>query len=260
MTESINRPYEPRLKIIVCLTLIVIVFSVFLQVKSFNFVYYDDDQYILTNLHVRGGFSISNLEWALTSNEYSNWFPLTWVSHMADVWLYGLWPGGHHLTNVCLHAVNTVLLFLFFSSVTGTIWRSALIAALFAAHPMRVESVAWVAERKDVLSAFFWISAMCAYVYYTKRPSLGRYMSVILCFILGLMSKPVIITLPLALLLADYWPLGRFTSRAGAASLLMEKVPFLILSAISGVITFSVQQAGGSVAPLSSLTLALRLE
>ncbi|MBF0554767.1 MAG: tetratricopeptide repeat protein [Nitrospirae bacterium] len=264
MSEAIRTPAHSesplRTKIIICLLLIVAIVAVFARVKDFDFLFYDDNQYILENLHVRGGLSLRNMEWAVTSTEYSNWFPVTWASHMADVWLFGLWPGGHHLTNVVFHAVNAVLLFLFFSSVTGELRRSVLIAALFAFHPMHVESVAWVAERKDVLSAFFWISAMCAYVFYVRRPSLGRYMAAICCFVLGLMSKPVIVALPLVLLLLDYWPLKRFfDGKTPAVSLFTEKIPFVLLSAITGVMTYYVQKTGGAVAPLSALTMKLRI-
>ncbi|WP_420263682.1 tetratricopeptide repeat protein [Candidatus Magnetominusculus dajiuhuensis] len=263
MSEPLTRLSKSPLqtKIIICLLLIAAVFTVYAQVKDFKFLFYDDNQYILENLHVRGGPSLRNLQWAVTSAEYSNWFPVTWASHMVDVWLFGLWPGGHHLTNVAFHAGNAVLLFLLFSSVTGALWRSVLIAALFAFHPLHVESVAWVAERKDVLSAFFWISAMCAYVFYARRASLGRYMAVICCFVLGLMSKPVVVALPLVLLLLDYWPLGRFSDgKAPAVSLFTEKIPFIILSALTGFVTYYVQKTGGAVAPLSALTLKLRME
>ncbi|MBF0320153.1 MAG: tetratricopeptide repeat protein [Nitrospirae bacterium] len=261
-----------KAQIILSLLLIIAVFAVFIQVRGFDFVYYDDNQYILENPYVRGGISLRNIEWAMASTAYSNWFPVTWVSHMLDVWLYGLWPGGHHLTNVGIHALNSALLFLLFSSVTGFLWRGLFIAALFAFHPMHVESVAWVAERKDVLSAFFWISAMCAYVFYARRPSLNRYMTVLFCFILGLMSKPAVVALPVVLLLMDYWPLGRFAGTGvcnnmgqrfridSAVFLFIEKIPFAMLSAITAVITVYVQKAGGAVATLSTLTLKLRME
>ncbi|MBF0457379.1 MAG: tetratricopeptide repeat protein [Nitrospirae bacterium] len=258
--SAFNKP-PLKTQVIICLLFIIAIFTVFLQVKDFKFLFYDDDQYIILNPHVREGISIRNLEWAITSTEYSNWFPVSWASHMVDVSLYGLWPGGHHLTNVVLHALNSVLLFLLFSSATGALWRSVFVSALFAFHPMHVESVAWLAERKDVLSAFFWISAMCLYVYYTKRQSAGRYAAVLFCFILGLMSKPVIVSLPLVLLLLDYWPLGRFfDGKTPVSSLFIEKIPFVILSVLTGVFTFYVQETGGAVATLSALTLKLRME
>ncbi|MEO5361499.1 MAG: tetratricopeptide repeat protein [Nitrospirota bacterium] len=262
MSEPLSPSCKPplRTQIVICLILFSAIFSVFLQVKDFDFLFYDDNQYILENPYVRSGISTRNLEWAVISTQYSNWFPVTWVSHMLDVSIFGLWPGGHHLTNVAFHAMNASFLFLFFTSVTGAMWRSFIIAAVFAFHPMHVESVAWVAERKDVLSAFFWISAMCAYVFYVRRPAPGRYAVVLCCFVLGLMSKQVIVMLPLVLLLLDYWPLGRFDTTRPAASLFIEKLPFVVLSALASVITIYVQKAGGSVATLSTLTLKLRME
>ena len=178
-------------------------------VQSFEFVY-DDELYITENRPVHDGLSMEGLKWSFTTFHAGNWHPLSWISHRADVEAYGLNAGGHHWTSVLIHAANTVLLFLVLSSMTGAPWCSALAAALFAIHPLHVESVAWVAERKDVLSGFFWILTMGAYAYYVKSPTIGRYLLVMLSFVLGLLSKPMLVTLPFTLLLLDYWPLGRF--------------------------------------------------
>ncbi len=194
----------------VCASLLLAVAIVFGRTVRYQFVNFDDCQYVYHNKHVLDGLTRSGIAWAFSHFYASNWHPLTWISHMLDCQCYGLWPGGHHLTNVLLHAVTAVLLFLVLRQMTGRLWPAALAAAIFALHPLRVESVAWVAERKDVLSGLFFVLALWAYVAYAGRPfSLVRYALVVLLYALGLMAKPILVTLPALLVLLDYWPLGR---------------------------------------------------
>ncbi len=214
--------YSPRAKMLenglvsqkkqilmVCLFLAAATFAVFWQVAHFDFVNLDDKMYILENRHVLSGLTIDGVKWAFTSVYASNWHPLTWLSHMLDVDLFGVNAGRMHLVNVFLHIVCTLLLFLIIDRMTGAIWRSAFVAALFALHPLHVESVAWISERKDVLGAFFWMLTLGAYVLYTEKQRLGRYLATIFFFALGLMCKPMLVTLPFVLLLLDVWPLNR---------------------------------------------------
>jgi tetratricopeptide (TPR) repeat protein len=244
---------------------------VFAQTVHFGFVNYDDDRTIYWNPHVARGLSGPEVAWAFTHRHFGNWIPLTCLSHMLDSQLYGLNAGGHHLTNVLLHAATTVLLFLVLRQMTGQMWPSALAAALFALHPLRVESVAWVTERKDVLSGLFFVLALGAYTSYVHHPfSLVRYLAIMIFFALGLMAKPMLVTLPAVLLLLDYWPLGRFTGTSlsqptpsqcngtgtvGDADLLVsgtaikpfsspwrlvgEKLPLLLLVAVSCIVTLT---------------------
>jgi protein O-mannosyl-transferase len=260
--------------LLVCLLLTAATLAIFSRVLSYDFVNYDDPSYVTGNLHVTGGLTLDNLIWAFGSFSSANWHPLTWLSHMADCQMFGLHPAGHHLVNVLLHAVNALLLFLLFSRATGAFWKSAFVAALFALHPLHVESVAWVAERKDVLSALFWMLTLMFYLRYTERPGSARYLLTLLCFALGLMAKPMLVTLPFVLLLLDYWPLARF-SRHGAepattcsdglsgpkrqpARVVLEKAPFLVLSAASCVVTFFAQQKGGAVGSIEVIPLSFR--
>jgi len=180
------------------------------QLKNNDFINLDDPQYITENLRVKAGLTVESVKWAFASTQAHNWHPLTWLSHMLDVQLFGLNAGWHHVTNLILHIANTILLFLVFYRMTKGLWQSALVAALFALHPLHVESVAWASERKDVLSALFWILTIGAYSYYTERRALWRYLLTLLFFTLGIMSKPMVVTLPFVLILMDYWPLGRF--------------------------------------------------
>ncbi len=225
----------------ICLGLAAITFAVFGQTLRHEFVDYDDDLYVYDNPMVARGLTRDGMVWALTRVQAGNWHPLTWLSHMLDCQLYGLNPGGHHLTNVLLHTATVIALFLVLRRMTGALWRSACVAAVFAIHPLRVESVAWVAERKDVLSGLFFMLTIGAYVRYAQSPrSWGRYGLVVLLFALGLMCKPMLVTLPLVLLLLDYWPLQRAEP---AGRLLMEKLPLLALSAASCVAAFLAQNA-----------------
>jgi tetratricopeptide (TPR) repeat protein len=224
-------------------------------VRRFDFVNFDDPEYVTRNMHVRGGVTPQGLEWALTSGEAANWFPLTRFSHMLDGQFFGLRGGWHHLVSVGWHALAAVLLFAFLARCTHARWPSAWVAFLFALHPLHVESVAWVAERKDVLCAFFWFLALWAYVRYAERPGRGRYLLVLLLFCLGLMSKPMIVTLPFLLLLLDAWPLRRFSPAA-----VREKIPFFVLAAVSAIATYLVQHASGAVKEVARLPLGLRIE
>ena len=249
---------------IICLLLIAVTLSVFLQVHSHDFVNIDDPHYVSDNPYVKNGLNRGSIIWAFTTTRVANWHPLTWLSHMLDYQLFGMNPGGHHVTSVLLHVANSVLLFLLLSRMTGAQWRSAFVAALFALHPLHVESVAWVSERKDVLSTFFWISTMWMYLRYAKRPNFIWYMLALFSFALGLMAKPMLVTLPFVLLLLDYWPLNRFrlsqptddtlattyaTTGQGGLSLhlFLEKIPFFALAAASSIVTFIAQRSGGAL-------------
>ena len=231
-----------------------------------SFVNYDDPAYVTANSHVLQGLAWSNVVWALRATTEANWHPLTWISHMADVQLFGVNPRGHHLTSVVLHAFNVVLLFFILRQGTGCLIRSAAVAGLFAVHPLNAECVAWVAERKSVLSMFFLLLALMAYGAYAKNRGIGRYALVVALFALGLAAKPMIVTLPVLLLLWDYWPLWRIGSESEGAygrsiSLLVaEKIPLFILSAVSSWITLQAQRSGGALGMAESLPLASRLK
>lgn len=224
-------------------------------VRQHDFINVDDPQYVFDNPRVRDGLSGESIAWAFSTNHAGNWHPLTWLSHMTDVEWHGLSPGGHHVSNVVLHTVNTLLLFWVLVRLTGAAGPSLVVAALFGLHPLRVESVAWIAERKDLLSGFFWMLALLAYARYAARPSVARYTGIALLFGCGLMSKPSVVTLPVVLLLLDFWPL----QRRGARRLVVEKLPLLAMSAATAVITLLVQQQGGAVRTLAALPIADRL-
>jgi tetratricopeptide (TPR) repeat protein len=236
---------------------------------SSAFINLDDPDYILKNTHVRAGLTLAGARWALTGFHSSNWHPLTWLSHMADVSLYGVDASGHHLTSIALHAAATALLFLALFRLTGARWASAFTAAIFGVHPLRVESVAWVAERKDVLSGLFFCLTLLAYERYCRRGGAARYLLVALSLALGLMAKPMLVTVPGLLLLLDFWPLGRMRGTRtaggrppGAVSgyrLIAEKVPLAALTAASVVMTLRAQSTGGSVVALWFIPLPLRL-
>jgi hypothetical protein len=202
-----------RQKLIVYLVLTIVTLAVFWQVNQYGFINFDDDIYITKNNIIQSGITLDGLHWAFSTRYADLWNPLVWLSLMFDYQLHGLNAGGYHLTNLILHLMSTLLLFWLFSRITGAIWKSAFVAALFALHPLHVESVAWIAERKDVLSAFFWMLTLCLYVYYTEKPVIKRYLLVLLCFACALMSKPIVVTLPVIMLFLDYWPLCRLQSR-----------------------------------------------
>ena len=242
--------------------LLVVVCGVYWQVRTHAFLNYDDPDYVTANQHVRQGLSSDSVVWALTSAQWANWFPLTRLSHILDYQLFGLESGYHHLTSVFLHALSTLLLFGLLRRMTGARWRSAFVAAVFALHPLHIESVAWVAERKDVLSGLFWFMTLWAYVKYTERPSRGRYLLVLAAFACGLMSKQMIVTLPFVALLLDFWPLKRMEASPAwtrLRPLLIEKAPMLILSAGASVVTYVVQHRGGAVSSLDEIPLGMRI-
>jgi len=231
---------SPERKIlIIYIFLIVTTFAVFWQVNQYDFIHFDDNVYVRQNPQIQTGFTTESVRWAFTTKYFGLWNPLVWLSYMADYQFFGLKAGGYHLTNLILHILSTLLLFWLFNRMTGALWRSAFVAALFALHPMHVESVAWIAERKDVLSAFFWMLTLCLYVYYTEKPVVRRYLLVVFAFVLALMSKPMVVTLPVVMILLDYWPLKRFESNRGNLILwqLKEKAPLFILSALLIAVT-----------------------
>jgi len=231
-------------------------------VTHHEFLDYDDSQYVTKNIHVSTGLNLGNVVWAFTSFHESNWHPLTWLSHMVDCQLFGLNSGPHHFVNVALHAANVLLLFLLLQRATGARWRSFIVAALFALHPLNVETVAWVAQRKSLLSTLFSLLTIAAYGWYVGRPDCKKYLVVVVAFSLALMSKPMAVSLPLVLLLLDYWPLGRYKDlpfRRKWVRLSMEKLPLLLMSAASSVVTMVAQRAGGAVADTSALPLSVRL-
>jgi tetratricopeptide (TPR) repeat protein len=233
------------------------VFVVFAPALGNGFVGYDDPDYVTANPHVREGLGADQVAWALTSFDASNWHPLTWLSHLLDVSLFGLDPRGHHLTSLLLHAANTLLLFLLLRRDTGALGASAFVAGVFGLHPLHVESVVWVAERKDVLSAFFWIATLWSYGRYTREPSLWRYAVFTSCFALGLAAKPMLVTLPLVLLLWDVWPLRRTPLRPLHGRLL-EKLPLVALAALSSAITIAAQRYGQALLGVEQLPVGLR--
>lgn len=242
--------------------LVVATLLLYSRVTHYEFLDFDDSQYITRNIHVSSGLKISNVTWAFTTFYAANWHPLTWLSHMTDCQLFGLNSGSQHLVNVAMHAANVLLLFWLLQMATGAVWRSFFVAALFAVHPLNVETVAWVAERKNLLSAFFSLLTIAAYGWYVGRPGWKRYLLVLLSFSLALMSKPMAVTLPLALLLLDYWPLRRLEYlpvRSKWVQLSIEKLPLLLMSAGSSFVTMIAQHSGGAVVDTSSLPLSLRL-
>jgi protein O-mannosyl-transferase len=231
---------------------------VFGQTLRHEFINFDDGDYVFKNPHVSRGLTFNGIIWAFTHVHAGNWHPLTWISHMLDCQLFGLYPGGHHLTNVVLHALTAALLFLVLRRMTGALWRSAFVAAVFAIHPLHVESVAWVAERKDVLSGLFFVLTLGAYARYVRRGGLGRYAIVMACFALGLLCKPMLVTLPFVLLLLDYWPLRCFEQKgATLGKLIIEKVPFIVLGVAAGVVTLFAQRP--AMQPIEKFPFLLRL-
>lgn len=238
--------------------LVLVTAVVYSNMLSNDFAYYDDESYITANAHIQKGVSWTGIKWAFTAIGYSdNWHPLTWISHMLDVQVFGLKPAGHHFMSLFIHILATLLLFGFLQSATGLLWPSAFVAALFALHPLHVESVAWAAERKDVLCAVFWFAALRAYVYYARRPTVKKYLLVLILFALGLMTKPMLVSLPFILLLVDYWPLERFSfNRRSAVRLAAEKLPFVMLAIASSIITIIAQH--GAIGSIRQYTLLIR--
>jgi tetratricopeptide (TPR) repeat protein len=263
----------------ICIGLAAVTLAVYVQMYRCEFIDLDDGIYVFDNEHVTNGLNWQDVAWAFTAGRAANWHPLTWLSHIVDCQLFELKAGFHHLVNVLLHIANTLLLFLIFQKLTGARWKSAFVAALFALHPLHVESVAWIAERKDVLSTLFWLLTLWAYIGYVRRPDLKRYLLILLFFTLGLMAKPMLVTLPFVLLLLDFWPLGRFSTSLQAIAdsaggskqtsvnallksalpLVREKIPFFLLTAASSIVTFVAQKAGGAVATAVIFPFGVRI-
>jgi protein O-mannosyl-transferase len=264
---SLGPPHErsPLRAVLAVAVLTLLVLGAYWPVANHDFLNFDDPTYVTDNHVVTQGLTWGGIRWAFTTGHFSNWHPLTWVSHMLDVELFGLDAGAHHAVNLLFHLVNTLLLLVVLRRLTGAFWPSYFVAAWFALHPLHVESVAWISERKDLLSAFFALLTFAAYTGYAQRRSWWRYLLVLLLFTLGLMSKPMVVTLPFVLLLLDYWPLNRLTSESGrmrwdrAPFLVLEKVPLFALTAASALITFVVQRAGGAVGSFERFSLTARL-
>jgi len=274
--EMMNKIIGRRL--IAFLSFIALIFAVYGQVLHFDFVNIDDSVYVLRNTHVLDGFSLNGIKWALTSTDAGFWHPVTWISLMLDAQFYNSWAGGYHLTNLLLHAANSLLLFIIFYKMTGAYWKSLLVAALFAIHPLHVEPVSWISARKDVLSAFWGMLAVYAYVFYVQSREMKRYAFVLVFFFLGLMSKPMLVTLPFVLLLLDYWPLRRMHFRweaghngvpqdekliadkpAGIQNLILEKIPLLLLAIPISIITYFAEHQFSALPSVKSLPLDLRI-
>jgi tetratricopeptide (TPR) repeat protein len=250
--------------LLVSAALAVSILAAFEGVRHNEFVRYDDPEYITENPHIQSGLTAQTIKWAFTSGYAANWHPLTWLSHALDVQLFGMNPLGHHLHSLALHIATTILLFWVLQSMTGALWPSAFVAMVFGLHPLHVESVAWAAQRKDVLCVFFWMLTMAAYLSYARRGGALRYLLVVACFALGLMAEPVIVTLPVILVVLDFWPLGRMSKahadedaadvslakfrQASLIRLIVEKVPLFVLALASAIVTFLVQQKGGTTA------------
>jgi tetratricopeptide (TPR) repeat protein len=265
---------EKRVKLLICIGLVAATFAAYEPTLRNGFVNYDDDKYITQNPRVTGGITPDSVAWAFTQPHYYMWHPLTTLSYMLDCQLFGLNASLHHLVSLLFHIANALLVFWIFTNLTGLIWPSAFIAAVFALHPLQVESVAWAAERKTVLSGLFWFLTMAVYIWYTKRRGIRRYTLLFLIYGLCIMTKPIVVTLPFVLLLLDYWPLERVKlelsikpltpnaespRKISAALLIIEKIPLLILSAVLAVITFISQQTGNVVSSLEKIPLNLRI-
>ena len=296
-TSAAVQQSASRRDVVFCTALAVATIAVYFPALGHAFLVFDDSDYVTANPHIHHGLAWSTIRWSFTTSAAANWHPLTWLSHALDYQLFGLHAAGHHFDSVLLHALNAVLLFLLLRWMTGRSGASFVVAALFALHPINVESVAWVAERKNVLSTLFFLLAIAAYIRYAKKPEWRRYLLVAALFAAGLMAKPMVVTLPFVLLLLDYWPLGRSAIRSSPLavrqrnaaglpdtdqaaqsekrasgeertakgeqrfiSLLLEKVPLLVLSAASAVITVKVQRSGYAVRTLAQFPLTVRIE
>jgi tetratricopeptide (TPR) repeat protein len=272
VADVIVTAYQKKMMVSVGLILLPLV--VYWNIQNFGFINYDDNLYVTENDSIQSGLSIRGLVGVLTDTRTGNWHPVTMISHAVDWELFGQNAGGHHWHNLVLHAINTVLLFLLLNQMTGAIWRSAMVAALFAIHPINVESVAWVSERKNVLSTFFWFLTMLFYVWYVRKPGWKRYLPVFVCFALGLMSKPMLVTLPFVMLLMDYWPLNRTaidtqskteeplplqSAKARLSFLILEKIPLFILTGIFGLLTLCTQNKVGAMVKIDLLPLPQRI-
>jgi protein O-mannosyl-transferase len=258
--------------ILLCIGLVAIILSSYMQAGNNQFLNFDDNDYVTSNPHAASGITRENIIWAFTSVDEvtGNWHPITWLSHMADVQFYGMNPHGHHLTNVVIHTISSLLLLLFLFRCTGSLWQSSFVAALFALHPLHVESVAWVSERKDVLSALFWLLTLLFYSEYVAKRKPSRYILSLFTFVLGLMAKPMLITLPIVMLLMDFWPLARYRHEGEEqrqrqipgriTAFIKEKTPFFIFSLASSVVTIYAQNKGGAIKSLDVIPIGLRTE
>lgn len=244
--------------LLICMFLAAAILAAYWQVQYYDLTCYDDISYISNNPYVKKGLTGESFTWAMTTIHMGYWQPLTWLSHMLDYQLFGPNIGGHHWVNVILHIANAILLYIVLRRTSGETWKSAIVAALFAVHPLNVESVAWIAERKNVLSTLFWFIALWFYACYVERPTLYRYALILLTFSLGLMAKPMLVTLPFTLLLFDYWPLGRLTSWKVLPRLLYEKIPFFILTTIVSIETFLSCRHKDVISHLDKITLGER--
>ncbi len=254
----------------IALILVLVTVSLYWPATGSEFINSDDGLYVYENHVVKRGFTVAGINWAFTSLEAANWHPITWLSHMVDVELFGMNAGGHHFTNLALHALNAVLLLFLMMRMTGARWPSVIVAALFALHPLHVESVMWVSERKDVLSTLFWILATLAYAGYARKPGAWRYLGVVILFLIGIMAKPMLVTLPFVFLLLDFWPLGRVTrgglrsfQHAGQHSsirrLVYEKLPLFIISAVSCWVTWIAQAGSGAIKTMDLIPFSVRV-
>jgi len=270
-TDEANK----TLKVVICIFLMVATFCIYSQIQDHEFINFDDDVYITNNLNVQAGLTSESFKWAFTTSHPPYWHPMTWLSHMLDYQLYGLHPKGHYLTNLFLHISSVLILFIVLLRMTGALWQSGFVAAMFALHPLNVESVAWIAERKNVLSTLFWLMTMWAYIHYAEKPTVKRYGLVFLFFTLGMMSKPMLVTLPFVLLLLDYWPLRRLkfeqerggneisekntARRSEVFRLVREKIPLFLLATGAGIVTFIVNKSGGAFQSMETISLSARL-
>jgi tetratricopeptide (TPR) repeat protein len=261
--------------IIISVLLVLSTFAVYWQVQDHEFLGYDDNMYVTDNLTVKAGLTKESVMWAFTTSSYFNWHPMTWLSHIFDYQFYGLNPKGHHLTNLFFHIANTLILFMVLLRMTGTLWQCGFVAAMFALHPINVESVAWIAARKDVLSTLFWLLTMWAYIHYANKPSIKRFGLVFLFFALGLMSKAMLVTLPFVLFLLDYWPLGRLkfgqikdsdgstknniAIKSEILCLVREKIPLFLLVVGASIVTFISQKSVNAIQSMGSLSFSTRL-
>jgi protein O-mannosyl-transferase len=266
---------ERRREAMLCVLLAVMMFAAFLPLLRADFIAYDDQVYVTNNARIQQGITWPNVQWAFSTTYFGFYYPITWLSHMLDCQFYGLWAPGHHLTSLLIHIVNALLLFLFLHKVTGTTWRSFFVGVFFALHPLHVESVAWIAERKDVLSTLFFMLVLIAYAWYCRRPGTGRYLAMAALFALGLMAKPMIVTAPVLMVLMDYWPLGRWRPGQSLGEehgveegvrprsftfLILEKVPLLVMSTLAGLATLVTQSQLGAVVSVEHVPIILRMK
>lgn len=252
---------------LVCVFLVMIVAFIFGQTLRHDFINFDDNLYVTENPHVLNGLNWADIKWAFTTQHTGYSHPITWLSHQLDCQLYGTWAGGHHLTSICIHAINAILLFLLLFRTTGSFWSSAFVAELFAIHPLHIESVAWIAERKDVLSALFFFLTLHAFVSYVVKPTVGRYLLTFCLYLLGILSKPMLVTLPFLLLLLDYWPLRRLSLLAtgdvrgssNLGKLILEKLPLVLIAVLWSVVTFAMQKGAGALVESAHVQFSHRL-